>query len=137
MNRPGLDFIARTLKTAAAVLLIFIPFGIYYFKFWPSLAIFSGGIWSILNLMFIRALVVATIRPGGVDKIRALGLGLVKFPLLYVSGYFLLRVEQFEALHLLIGFSVPLAIIVLKALGRAFMGLDRSPDNGNELKEAV
>ena len=125
----GLEFIARSLRTYGIVLLIFLPFGLYYFGIYPTLAVLSGGIWGILNLMFMATLVRLTIRPEGADTGRAVGIALIKFPLLYAAGFFLLKVEQFNAVHLLIGFGGIMAIIVLKVLGRLLLGLDAIPNN--------
>ncbi|MGH8015570.1 MAG: hypothetical protein ACREBV_05220, partial [Candidatus Zixiibacteriota bacterium] len=58
-------FISRTLKTTCVVLLIFFPFGIYYLGFYSSLAILSGGIWGMLNLILITLLVKNTLHPDG------------------------------------------------------------------------
>ncbi len=115
----GLEFIDRTLRTTGIVLLIFLPFGVYYFGVYPALAIFSGGVWGMVNLIFTSALIRATIKPGKVDKIKIAGIAVFKFPLLYLSGYALAKVPQFQPLHLLYGFSSILAIIILKAIGMA------------------
>jgi hypothetical protein len=128
-SKFDLDFIQRTLRTSGVVLLICLVFGFYYFGKWPALGFFSGGVWGMVNLLLITSLVKLTIRPEGADITAALITGLVKFPLLYVSGYFLLKVEQFEPLHLLYGFSTILVVIVLKAIGRVMLGLD---GNGND-----
>lgn len=125
-SNSGLDFIDRILRTTGFVLLIFFPFGLYYLGFYPSLAILSGGVWGMLNFMFIAFLVRATLRPGGPDLRSTLIGALIKFPLLYAAGYFLLRIPQFEPLHLLLGFSGLLAIVILKVLGRALVGLDKN-----------
>lgn len=121
-----LSFIHRTLKTTGVVLLIVTLFGVYYLGLWPSLAFLSGGIWGMINLLFITGLIRATIRPEGVDVPKAVGLAIVKFPLLYGAGYFLLKVPQFGPLYLLAGFSLLLIIIVLKVVGRAILGLDEN-----------
>jgi len=118
------SFIARTLKTTCLVLLIFFPFGIYYLGFFSSLAILSGGIWGILNLILISMLVRFTLHPDGPDAGRAIAAAFVKFPLLYIGGYFLLKVPQFEPLYLMIGFSSILGVIILKLLGRLATGMD-------------
>ncbi len=123
----GLDFIDRSLKTSGIVLLIFLPFGTYYLGIYPTLAVFSGGVWGILNLIFISALVRSTIRPEGVFLSKALGLALFKFPLLYAAGYFLLKVHYFEPMFLLIGFTSLFVIVFLKALGRVVTHLDDTP----------
>jgi len=130
----GLEFIARSLRTYGIVLLIFLPFGLYYFGVYPTLAVLSGGVWGILNLMFITALVRLTIRPGGADAGRAIAIGLIKFPLLYAAGFFLLKVEQFSPVHLLIGFGGIMGIIVLKVLGRLALGLDAIPNSNKPVQ---
>ncbi|MEW5994176.1 MAG: hypothetical protein AB1744_07250 [Candidatus Zixiibacteriota bacterium] len=123
-QNPGPDLVQRTLRTTGIVLLILLLPGIYYFGVWPTLAVFSGGVWGMLNILFLAALVRNTLRPEKIDKVRVAGFALIKFPLLYVAGYFLLRVEQFEAVHLLVGFSLLLGVMVLKVIARALLGLD-------------
>lgn len=120
----GLDFIQRTLRTTGAVLLMAFFIGIYYFSFYDALAFFSAGIWSMVNLIFLAALVRTALRPDGVDKLAAAGLALIKFPLLYAAGYFLFTVEVFRPLPLVIGLSSILVIMVLKAAARAMLHLD-------------
>ncbi|PWB70428.1 hypothetical protein C3F09_09065 [candidate division GN15 bacterium] len=133
----GLEFIARSLRTYGIVLLIFLPFGLYYFGVYPTLAVLSGGIWGILNLMFITSLVRLTIRPEGADAGRAIGIALIKFPLLYAAGFALLKVEQFSPVLLLVGFGGIMGIIVLKVLGRLALGLDAIPGNHKPAQGSV
>ena len=125
----GLEFIDRTLKTTGIVLLIFLPFGVYYLGIWPALAVFSGGVWGMVNLIFISALVRATIKPGKPDRMKVLGLAVFKFPLLYLSGYALLKIPQFTPLCLLCGFSSVLVMIVLKGVGIAMMSAGDQEEN--------
>jgi len=115
----GLQFIDRSLRTTGLVLLIFLPFGVYYMGFWAALAVFSGGVWGVLNLVFISALVRATINPEGVNKRKALGLAMFKFPLLYCAGYFLAVNPNFDPILLLVGFTALFAVMLLRALGGA------------------
>jgi len=117
----GLEFIDRTLKVSGIVLLIFLPFGLYHLGIYPALAVFSGGVWGMVNLIFISALVRATLRPEKVDKLKVGGIAMFKFPLLYLSGYFLTQVPQFDPLYLLAGFSSLFVIIVLRAIGISMM----------------
>lgn len=114
----GLAFIDRSLKTFGVVLVIFLPFGLYYFGLYPTLAVFSGGVWSLLNLMLLARLVKVSLRPEGADRGKTLAVALFKFPVLYVAGYFLLKIPQFDPILLAVGFTSLFAIIVLKALGR-------------------
>ena len=120
----GLDFIDRSIKMTGALLLVVMLYGTYHFGFYPALALFSGGVWGMLNLMLITALVKAAIRPEGASGRRAAAVALIKFPLLYLSGYFLLKVSLFEPWLLLLGSAAVLIVVVLKAAGRLMMGLD-------------
>ncbi len=133
----GLDFIQRTIRTTGIVLLVILLPCLYYFGVFPALAVFFGGVWGMINLLFLSALVRAAIRPDAVDKMQVAGLALIKFPLLYLSGYFLLKVKQFEPLHLLIGFSILFAVIVLKVISRALLGLDHVPRKDEHTVEAL
>jgi hypothetical protein len=117
----GIDFIVRTLRTTGIVLLIFLPFGVYYFGPYPALAVFFGGVWGMINLIFLSSLIRSALRPDHVDKVKVAGLMLIKFPLLYVSGYFLLKVPQFAPLHLLIGFSIIIAVMLMKSVAVALL----------------
>jgi len=137
-KRTEIDFgfINRTLRTTCLVLLTFFPFGVYYLGFFPTLAILSSGIWAMLNLILITLLVKYTLRPEGPDVGRAIAVAFIKFPLLYLCAYFLLKVSQFEVLHLLMGFSGLLIIIILKVLGRLFTGVDKDT-SGNHGPEGM
>lgn len=120
----GPDFIFRTLKTTGVVLLLTLVFGTVYVDFYDALAVFSAGIWSMVNLIFLAALIRAVVRPGGVDKTAAFGLAVLKFPLLYAAGYFLFTVNVFRPVPLIIGLSMVLAVMALKAAGRAMLNID-------------
>lgn len=91
----------------------------------------------MVNLIFLSALVRSTLRPEGADVFRAVGLLLIKFPLLYLSGYFLLKVSQFEPYHLLIGFTSVFGVILLKVLGRLFLALDEKNESDKHLQKAL
>lgn len=118
----------RTLRTTGIVLLICFVFGAYYYGLWASLAFLSGGIWGMLNFLFIAALIRAALRPDEVDVMRAVGFAVIKFPLLYVAGYFLLKISLFDVYAVIIGSTMVLLVLVLKALGRAVLGLDNHAD---------
>ena len=123
------DFIQRTLRTTGVLLLLIFLFGIYYFGFYYALAILSAGIWSMINLMFLSMLVRQAVRPDGIDKMAVAITAIIKFPLLYAAGYFLITADIFEPVPLVIGFSLVIVVIILKAVARAILKLDY---NGNE-----
>lgn len=132
-----ISFIDRTLKTTAVLILLFLALGSLHFPFYDVLAVVSGAIWSIINLYFLALLVKATIRPEGPDKAAALVFLFIKVPLLYLAGYFLIKVPMFGVGYLVIGFSVPLAVILLKVLGRVLLGLDNKKPNHESQQEAA
>lgn len=122
----NLDFIQRTLRTTGILLLILFVVVLYYWGFYDALAFLTAGIWSMVNLMFLAALVRTVLRPDNVNKMAALGLALIKFPLLYAAGYFLITIDVFRAVPLVVGFSMVLAVIVLKAVTRAILHMDEN-----------
>lgn len=130
------EYISRTIRTFGIVLLVFFPFGLYYLGFYPALAVLSGGVWGIVNLLLLSSLVKAVVRPGGVQMERAIVLGIVKFPLLYLAAYALLKVDQFDVKWLLAGFSGMFGIMLLKSLGRILLGLDNR-QAGQEMRRAA
>jgi len=125
----NLDFIHRTLKTTGVILLLMFAVGTYYYGFYDGLAVLSAGIWSMINLFFLAALVRTVLRPDNVDKLAAAGLAFIKFPLLYAAGYFLLTTSVFRPVPLVIGFTTVLAVMALKAVSRAMLGLDNNSIN--------
>ncbi|MBD3257438.1 hypothetical protein GF377_03315 [candidate division GN15 bacterium] len=133
----GADFVGRSLKTSAVVLLVFFPFLLYYFGLYPAVAVLSGGVWSILNLVFISILVRSVIRPGGAQQVWPVAVSAAGMAGLFVAGYFLLTVEVFEAWQLLIGFTSLFAVMFLKALGRAFLRLDEESSARQEAEKVI
>ena len=91
----------------------------------------------MLNFMFIASLVRTAIRPDDVDVMRAVGLAVIKFPLLYIAGYFLLKTPQFDLLTVVIGSATVLVVLVLKAVGRAILGLDKNGEKNTTAQGVV
>ncbi len=130
-----INFIERTLRTAGLLALIILIFGTFYYGFLPTLSVFTGLIWGIVNLYFLAILIRSTIRPDDVDKVGALVVLFIKIPLLYLTGYFMITSTLFDPILLLIGFSVLLLVIVLKAIGRTILNLDQI--SGKERQETI
>ncbi|MCP4704275.1 MAG: hypothetical protein GY865_06675 [candidate division Zixibacteria bacterium] len=132
-----ISFIGRTLKTTSVLVLFIVTLGSLHYPFNNILAIVSGTVWSIINLYFLTLLVRAMIRPEGPDKMAVGAFLFIKVPLLYLAGYFLLTTTIFQTEYLAIGFSLPLAVILLKVLGRVLLGLDKKEPNHNSQQEAA
>ena len=120
----GLEFITRIIKTTAVVSLVVSLCISYYFDWKIGLGFFVGAAWSLINLFFIRTLIKEVVSPNEARKSITAVLALLKFPLLYVAGYFIVASEFFSVYALLAGFSLLFAVIVLKVLGRLILGLD-------------
>lgn len=133
----GPDFLDRSLKTFSLVLLIFLPFGVYYFGVYPSIAVLSGGVWGIVNILLLSRLIRSTLRPGGIDNLRPVILSLVGFILLFVAGYYLLSVPVFAPWHLIIGFTGLFGIMFLKALGRILVKPDQEQSTGHNVQKVL
>ena len=114
----GLELIKRTYRTSLvlAILVFFYAWG--YYSFPSAVGILSGTLWGCLNLFFISNLVTNFIKPGEKDYPKIWILLLLKFPLLYGLGFLALILNYFDPLSFLIGFSLVLAVIVLKILGK-------------------
>jgi hypothetical protein len=117
-------FLRRSLRMTAALILLGSIYTLVYVGQWQAMAFLSAGVWGLVNMLFIKTTIEALIRPGKVDRFGVFGLLIIKFPVLYLSGYGLLSFDRFEAPYLLAGFSLFFAVVVLKAVGRALMNLD-------------
>ena len=120
----GLELITRVIKTSLVVSLIQLPFISLYFDYRFSLGIVLGCLWGVVNLHYMRSLVVCYTGLLGRNKRRLLLLLLVKVPLLYFAGYLLLRSGLLPILSLVTGFTLIFVVILLKALGRWLLSLD-------------
>lgn len=121
----GLEFIQRIIKTTAVVATLAGLFVAVYYQFPYAVGLWLGALWGCLNFFFIAALVKALLTPAQPIRwgnvIVTLG---IKFPLLYGLGYLLLVWRYAPAVSYLIGFTLLIAVTVLKALGRMLLGLD-------------
>lgn len=114
----GLDFINRVIKTTLLLGALVFLFGTYYFDWIYSLGIFVGVLWGCANLWFIRQFIVNYITPGERDAMKLALFALIKFPVLYGLGFLLLWLQWFPVVSFVIGFSLILVVVVLKALGK-------------------
>jgi F-type H+-transporting ATPase subunit a len=83
-----------------------------------GLGFFLYAIWSTANLWALEQLLRLVVRPSGRQPLAILVASTVKLPLLYGLGAWIALSGDFPATALMAGFSVPLAVIVLKTVGR-------------------
>jgi hypothetical protein len=113
---------------ATAVLGLFVGAAIFVYASprW-GVGVALGSVWAAVNLWLIAHVVRLTARPGertGRDKLHIALAFAIKFPVLYLAGWLLLRWEYAPALSLLVGFGTMFVVTTLKALGRAMLKLD-------------
>jgi hypothetical protein len=77
----------------------------------------------------MQQLIVRFITPGERPWAPLLGVALLKFPLLYLAGYLVLGQPYYPVTAPLLGFSLPFAVLVLKAGGRLLLDI-HGPDAG-------
>ena len=112
-------FMARVFKTSLFVSSLVALFS----SFWTiggswAFAFLGASVWSTANLWTLERLVRGALRPGPVDKLALAGALLIKLPLLYAALVAFILLGNSPASAVLAGVSVPLAVIVLKVLGR-------------------
>ena len=126
----GIEFIYRTIKTTLILAaLIFVVATIYY-DFKIGLGILVGAGWGCLNLYFLTNLIQGALDPEKPNKRKIFLIVLFKFPLLYLLGYFILRLKYFPVVSLLSGFTLIFVVIFLKALGRWVLSISQ-PKEGS------
>ncbi|HTL70647.1 MAG TPA: hypothetical protein VL404_05090 [Candidatus Eisenbacteria bacterium] len=80
---------------------------------WPwALAVLVGGSWLFLNLFMLVSLMEMTLDPKGRKKDRVLIYSILKFPVLYVAGFFVLKSRFFPVGGVLTGLTLVLAAFV-------------------------
>jgi F-type H+-transporting ATPase subunit a len=75
-------------------------------------------LWSMANFRALEVLLRLATRPSGRDPLAIGVAGLIKIPLLYGIAALIAVKGGFPPISLIAGFSVPLAVIVLKVAGR-------------------
>jgi len=99
-----------------------------YFGLMAGAAWLCGIAWSLVNLAMIASLMRRVLSEER-DKRAIITALLIKFPVLYAAGLLLLAVLRLPAAWLVAGFTWPLFVAVMKAAGRAYLGLDESIPN--------
>jgi hypothetical protein len=129
-------FISRTLRaTLLLTALSYLLFTYYKGGSW-ALGFCLGALWSAANLYLLREIVTRLITVGDRPMTALLVLVLLKFPLLYLGGYFILAAGSYPVASPLLGFGLPLAVLVLKAAGRLLLGI-HGPDAGRLSRRVI
>ncbi|HEY2955560.1 MAG TPA: F0F1 ATP synthase subunit A [Candidatus Eisenbacteria bacterium] len=126
-------FLARVRRATIVLAAVAAIAGATYASLPSGLAVAAGAAWSLVNLLLLETLVRAATTPGTepASVARRAGWALGGMALLLAAGAWLLF--HTPALWLVAGFSLPFAVMVLKAVShallesRAWRALVRSP----------
>jgi F-type H+-transporting ATPase subunit a len=113
----GLEFLARIRRTTLFVTALAALFAAVYASYATGLALAAGALWSLANLRLLEAIVTNLTGPSPSTRRGLLALG--GNVLLLAAGGVLLWKLPVPALA--IGFSVPFAVIVLKAASQLLL----------------
>lgn len=77
--------------------------------FWGWMAgITTGAVWMFLNIFFLARLLEMSLGIRPQEKNKVLLLAIIKFPVLYLSGFYLLSSKLFPLYSLLAGLTLTL-----------------------------
>jgi len=77
----------------------------------------AGAVWSALNFWGLASLIQSALAEHP-DKKKIFLLFLLKFPVLYGAGFVIVFYTGVDVLGVLVGFSLPLVVVILKTGGR-------------------
>jgi hypothetical protein len=122
----GIEFIHRVIKTSLVVAVLCFLFVTVYYNFKFGAGILAGSVWGCLNLWFLTQLVVEIFSPDKeIKKGKVIVIAMVKFPILYATGFVLLKINYFPPISLVSGFTLIFLVMFLKAMGRWVLSLDK------------
>jgi hypothetical protein len=114
--------VIRRILVTTAILAALVALALWVYAGWRWAAGFAGGaVIGAANLVFLTALMREIIRPGRRSRGRIAALLAVKVPVVYGGLVGLLVWKAPPAIAVVIGFSLVLIVIVLKAAGRALL----------------
>lgn len=111
-------FISRVINLTASLAVIGCAVAYLYWDGLAAMGLGLGAIWGCLNLYFLKKLLEEYVTLPSKEGLKCYTWMAIKFPLLYVAGYGLLRV--FAILSLVCGFSLLFIAIFLLGIGTLF-----------------
>lgn len=109
----NVDFVYRSLRTAVIVTFLFTPFLALRSPIWAT-SFCLASLWSVANVWAISQLVISFL--GKTEASKGVLWILVKFPVLYGLGIFLLLTYNCSPPGVAVGFHVVFVVFVLKAV---------------------
>jgi hypothetical protein len=126
----GLRFIDKIIKSTLIAAAVLFPFLVLYFGTSFGLSVLLGAVWGSLNLLAIKIVITSLVTARSRKVKLGIMILIVKLPVLYGLGYFLVTSDYLSAGGLLWGFSGILITAFLNALSRMALGLDGEVKTG-------
>jgi hypothetical protein len=111
----GFDFIKNSIIVTLLIALFVAIAGIAFFSINDCLGFFAGAIWSCLNIYFLYQLLHQIILQSTKSALKILGLFVLKFPLLYGIGLWLLQNSNFSVWSLSLGLFLAIGVFFFKS----------------------
>jgi len=122
------EFIDRVIKTSIVFSLLASIFLAVYIRISFAVSFMFGCLWGCANLFLLKILVIRLIVHEPRKNIKMIMAVLfVKFPILYLAGYLLVKWPYLSVYGLLWGFSAILIVTLLKITSRAILKMDSKP----------
>ena len=129
-----LDFITRILKTTFFLTILVALFAASYYNIQFAEGLVAGSFWNLINFWLIQKLIIGLLSNKPRETGKLVGLVLIKFPLLYGVGLWILLTGKFTAGSLLCGFSLLFVVLILKTLGILILSKNSKTSNSPENK---
>lgn len=110
------NFISRVINVTALLAIIGCVVVYLYWDWLAAIGLGVGAVWGCLNLYFLKKLLEEYLKLNSKDALKCYTWIGIKFPLLYVIGYGLLKV--FSIVSLVCGFSLIFIAIFLLGIGK-------------------
>jgi hypothetical protein len=134
---PQLDegFLKRVGGVSLLITALGALLGSYYLGWRWGAGFASAGVWSVLNFKALEHLIRLAVRPDGRDRGAIAAALVIKIPVLYGLGILIAWKGGFPAGSLLLGFGVPLGVLVLKTVGQVLAPRVALPQRGVDENE--
>lgn len=110
----GFEFLHKAIATTLILALLSSGATLYFVGTEEAISLLFGGIWGSINLYLLKYLLQSLLLPGSKNYAKIALLAAVKFPLLYVAGYFALAIFGLSPYYSLLGFSLIFLVLILK-----------------------
>ncbi len=122
------EFVDRVIRTSLIFSLLVSIFLAVYIRISFAVSFIFGCLWGCANLFLLKMLVMRLIVHEPRKNIKTIiAVLLVKFPILYLAGYLLVKWPYLSVYGLLWGFSAILIVTLLKIASRAILKMDSKP----------